>query len=158
MAWRLSKMPEYATMQCGRCGWRWTRLRETESVTFGWAMIAYWSIALLACLKLIALPAQAMYAGYGTALIDAWNWSFAPLDLVFAVLGLASLRLAAKGDPRWQATALASLALTFCAGLMAISFWALQGDFNPAWWLPNLALTAIGAGWGLALIRGHNTN
>jgi hypothetical protein len=33
-----------------------------------------------------------------------------------------------------------SLALTSCSGLMAISFWAIRGDFDLSWWLPNLFL------------------
>jgi len=31
---------------------------------------------------------------------------------------------------------------TLCAGLMAIAFWWLRRDFDPAWWLPNLYLVA----------------
>jgi hypothetical protein len=116
-------------------------------------MIAYWGVAALACLGLFALPQSAMYQGYGTPLVDAWNWSFAPLDLAFALAGLASLRLAARGDPRWQGLALVSFALTFCAGLMAISYWAIAGQFDPAWWLPNLALIVLGC-WGMARLIG----
>ena len=88
-----------------------------------------------------------MYDGYGLPVIDAWNWSFAPLDLGFAITGLASLRLAGKGDGRWAALAVISLALTFCAGLMAISFWAIRGEFNAGWWIPNLLLMAVAAYW-----------
>lgn len=33
-----------------------------------------------------------------------------------------------------------SLVLTQVAGLMAVGYWALLGEFDPAWFLPNLAL------------------
>lgn len=112
-----------------------------------WAMILYWSVMGLACLNVFSLPASAMYDGYGQPVIDAWNWSFAPLDLGFAIAGLASLKLASKGDNRWLALALISLALTFCAGLMAVSFWAIKGEFNAAWWIPNLLLMAAPLYW-----------
>ncbi len=110
-------------------------------------MLLYWSIATIACVGLLHLPREAMYAGYGTPLVDAWNWSFAPLDLAFAATGLLAVRLARRGDQRWRPLALVSLTLTFCAGLMAISYWALTGDFDPAWWLPNLALLAAALWW-----------
>eukprot|EP01035_Chromulina_nebulosa_P062655 gene62655-85681_t len=103
-------------------------------------MLLYWGMAALACCGILHLPVSAMYDGYGTPMIDAWNWSFAPLDLSFALTGLASLALARRGDGRWRPLALVSLALTFCAGLMALSFWALRGEFALTWWLPNLLL------------------
>lgn len=117
------------------------------------AMMIYWAIAALACANVVHLPGDVMYAGYGEPVIDAWNWSFAPLDLCFSALGLASLRLARRGDPRWLPLALVSLALTFCAGLMAVSFWALRSDFTLSWWLPNLALIAVAAWWTPVLFR-----
>jgi hypothetical protein len=30
--------------------------------------------------------------------------------------------------------------LTCCAGLLALSFWALRRDFDWTWWLPNAYL------------------
>lgn len=118
-------------------------------------MLVYWAIATIACLGLIHLPPEAMYAGYGEPLIDAWNWSFAPLDIAFSLLGLLSLALARRGDTRWRPVALLSLALAFCAGLMAVSFWALRGDFDWSWWLPNLALMAVPLWWVPRLIGSH---
>jgi len=112
-----------------------------------WGMILYWSVMILVCLRIFSLPAEAMYDGYGLPVIDAWNWSFAPLDLGFAIAGLACLKLAGKGDNRWMALALISLALTFCAGLMAISFWIFKGEFNAGWWIPNLLLMAAALYW-----------
>lgn len=35
---------------------------------------------------------------------------------------------------------LISLVLTSTAGLQAIAFWALRGDFALEWWAPNLFL------------------
>ncbi|WP_066651008.1 MULTISPECIES: DUF5360 family protein [Sphingomonas] len=117
-------------------------------------MLAYWAVATVACLGLVHLPPEVMYAGYGDPVIDAWNWSFAPLDLGFSLLGLASLALSRRGDARWRPLALLSLALAFCAGLMAISFWALRSDFNWSWWFPNLLLMAVPLVWLPRLIRG----
>jgi hypothetical protein len=111
------------------------------------AMLAYWASSGLVALGLVSLPRAFMYRGYGTALIDAWNWSFMPLDLMFAATGLASIRMAARGDVRWRGWASVSLTLTGCAGLMALSFWALTGDFAPSWWIPNLMLLAMPVFW-----------
>ncbi|MFM2410687.1 MAG: hypothetical protein RL481_1515 [Pseudomonadota bacterium] len=115
-------------------------------------MILYWAIAAIACLGLITLPKELMYAGYGSAMVDAWNWSFAPIDIAFSVMGLVAIWLAKKEDPRWQPVALLSLALTFCAGLMAISYWILIGYYDLSWWLPNLALMAAALWWTPKLV------
>ena len=110
-------------------------------------MIVYWSVITLNALALVALPKSFMYDGYGTPVIDAWNWSFAPLDILFAILGLLAIRAARKGDDRWKILAVSSLSLTFCAGLMAIGFWAIQGEYNLSWWVPNLLLMILPAFW-----------
>lgn len=107
------------------------------------AMLLYWGVAVLAVLGVVALPRATMYAGYGTPVIDAWNWSFAPVDVAFAVMGLLAVRAARRDNPRWRGLALVSLTLTGCAGAMAIAFWALRGEFDPAWWVPNLVLVAV---------------
>ena len=70
----------------------------------------------------------------------AWNWSFAPLDLLASACGLWALRLARRQDARTYTVLIVALALTFWAGLQAISFWAIRGDFELGWWLPNLFL------------------
>ncbi|OYY91036.1 MAG: hypothetical protein B7Y45_04925 [Sphingomonas sp. 28-66-16] len=119
------------------------------------SMLLYWGIAALGCFGLLHLPKEAMYAGYGTPHVDAWNWSFAPIDLAFALTGLLAVRMARQGDPRWRPYALISLALTFCAGLMAVSYWALTSDFDPAWWGPNLALVGAALWWTPRLIGSH---
>ena len=97
-------------------------------------MIAYWAFSVAACAGLVRPAPDLMYEGYGTASVDAWNWSFAPLDLAFAVTGLLAVRTAARGDDRWRTLAIISLVLTMCAGGMAVSYWALLGSFQPSWW------------------------
>jgi hypothetical protein len=97
--------------------------------------LLYWSAAALG-----VFPTEWLYKDYDSPIIISWNWSFAPIDLAASVIGLYSLALAKSGKAHWRAYALVSASLTFCAGLMAISFWTLQRDFNPSWWLPNLYL------------------
>lgn len=97
--------------------------------------ILYWSVVAFGL-----VPAGYMFAGYQDPVVVAWNWSFLPLDLLVSASGLTGVWLHAKGDVRWRGVVLVSLVLTFCAGLQAISFWAIQGQFDLAWWLPNLFL------------------
>lgn len=118
-----------------------------------WSMIGYWTAISLGALAVITLPETLMYDGYGTPIIDAWNWSFAPLDILFAILGLAAVRLAQRGDQRWPILAISSLSLTFCAGLMAVAFWALRGEFNLSWWIPNLLLMVFALLWLIKIFR-----
>ena len=46
-----------------------------------------------------------------------------------------------------------ALVLTCCAGLQAISFWAIRGDFKLGWWLPNLFLMLYPLWFLPALLR-----
>ena len=116
-----------------------------------WSMLIYWAVIALAVMDVFSLPGSLMYDGYGTAIIDAWSWSFAPLDVLFAIFGLTAVYLEKSGDRRWQIWAIASLSLTFCAGLMAVGFWSIRGEFNPSWWLPNLLLMILPVFWFLRL-------
>ena len=50
----------------------------------------------------------------------------------------------------WRPLALISLILTMVAGGMAVGYWTLLGEFDPAWYLPNLALLL----WPLAFLPG----
>ena len=129
-------------------------LRTTLRVVDG-AMILYWAVSAMGVLGVIGLPKSMMYAGYGTPVIDAWNWSFAPLDLIFSGLGFVGIALCRRGDARWNSVVLVSLALTFCAGLMAVAFWAIRGEYDPGWWAPNLALMAV-AVWGMVKLVVRN--
>lgn len=97
--------------------------------------LAYW---LVTGLRL--LPAAWLYAHHDDPVMVAWNFSFLPLDLVVSATGLAAVALAARADARWSRLALVSLAFTSASGLNAIAFWALRGDFELGWWLPNLVL------------------
>lgn len=80
----------------------------------------------------------------------AWNWSFFPLDIAFSIIGLAAVRASRRNRPIWRPLALISLILTMVAGGMAVSYWALLGEFDPAWFLPNLALLL----WPLIFLPG----
>ena len=115
-------------------------------------MLLYWAITALAALGIVALPPAALYKGYHQPLLVAWNWSFMPLDVAFALTGLAAVH-AARAGREWRGLATVSLTLTMCAGGMAIGFWALSGDFDPAWWLPNLLLLLGPLVWLPGLVR-----
>jgi Family of unknown function (DUF5360) len=116
-------------------------------------MLLYWAFASVACIGWLTLPKELMYDGYGTTVIDAWNWSFAPLDVMFSLTGLGSVWLAQKGDDRWRPLAIISLTLMFCAGLMAISFWALTAYFEPSWWTANILLMTVACWWLPKLVK-----
>jgi hypothetical protein len=72
--------------------------------------------------------------------VEAWNWSFFPLDMAFSITGLAAVRFAGSGNALWRPLALVSLVLTMVAGGMAVGYWSLLGEFDPAWFLPNFLL------------------
>ena len=103
--------------------------------------LAYWAITLLKAIGAVDIPPEYLYSHYEDPAIVAWNWSFFPLDLVFSVCGLMALRRYRRGHPSWMMYAAVSLCLTFCAGLMAISFWTIRGEFDPSWWIPNFIIT-----------------
>jgi hypothetical protein len=116
-----------------------TPLRRLMLVT-DISLLAYWSLTALAAAGVIGLPSDWLFSDYHNPIVVAWNWSFLPLDVILSVAGLTSVRLAVRKDARWQHYALISLSLTFCAGLMAISFWTIRGEFDPVWWGFNLYL------------------
>lgn len=98
--------------------------------------LVYWAATLLAL-----VPAEYAYKDYDNPVLSDWNYSFVMLDVLASATGLTALRLGrcgAVGGAR--PLMLVSLALTSTAGLQAVAFWALRGDFSPAWWLPNLFL------------------
>lgn len=104
--------------------------------------LVYWSAALLGL-----IPAEYAYKDYDDPVMSDWNYSFLPLDVAASATGLASLHLCrrARRDGRphriaWRPLMLVSLTLTSTAGLQAVVFWALRGDWSPTWWIPNLAL------------------
>ena len=103
-------------------------------------MLLYWVITAAMALSLLNIPGEWLFKDYHDPRVVAWNWSFFPLDILFSLSGLASLRMERKGDPNWKLMATISLTLTVCAGLMAISYWLIVQDFDPTWWIPNLFL------------------
>jgi len=96
--------------------------------------LAYWLVTAMS-----AVPLEWLFKDYDDPILQAWNWSFLPLDLATSATGLNTLRLA-RQDREWRTWATVSLVLTTCAGLQAIAFWTLRSDFDPLWWAPNLFL------------------
>jgi len=113
------------------------------------AFLLYWSVAALSQLGLVYLPPEWMYANYDQPDVIAWNWSFLPMDLAFSFFGLKAVAASRRGDPMWRSSAIVSLTLTMAAGGMAVSYWALLKEFNPTWFLSNLALVV----WPLFFMR-----
>ena len=109
--------------------------------------IAYWAITLAG-----VISDEHLFKDYDNPILSAWNRSFLPLDLAISATGLTALRRAKQGQS-WSNLALVSLVLTSCSGLMALSFWALCADFDPAWWLPNLFLLLYPLWFLPALLR-----
>ena len=107
-------------------------------------MLAYWALAILALLELIIIPPDLMYSDHRNPMIVNWNWSFLPIDVLFAVAGLTG-RFAPIEVSKRRTLSVVSLSLMFCAGLMAISFWTMQGSFDMFWWGVNLWLMALSA-------------
>ena len=97
--------------------------------------ILYWLITLFQL-----IPGEYLFKDYNNPLMFAWNWSFFPLDLLISFTGLFSIYAEKKGNLIWRKMAIVSLVLTFTSGLQAISFWAIQKDFDLNWWIPNLYL------------------
>ncbi|PXX60243.1 hypothetical protein DFR70_11083 [Nocardia tenerifensis] len=93
--------------------------------------LLYWAIAFA---RLI--PPEFAYKDYTNPILSDWNFSFVALDLAASATGLASLCRTSGG----RTLMTVSLTLTSTAGLQAIAFWALRGDFSLTWWLPNLFL------------------
>lgn len=105
-------------------------------------MIAYWAFASLVAVSIIQVNPELMYSDYSNPVIASWNWSFLPIDILFAVLGLIA-RFAPISPHNKTVLAVCSLSLMFCAGLMAISFWVIQSWFDPFWWGINLWLILL---------------
>ena len=112
-----------------------SRLLRWNLIITDIGFIVYWSISTLGI-----LPAAWLYKDHDNPIMTAWNASFAPMDLMASVLGLSGLIAYRRQRPSWRPLILASSSLTFCAGLTAVSFWALRRDFELSWWLPNLYL------------------
>ena len=118
------------------------------------AFLLYWTLSGLAQGGVIHVPPAWMYAHFDQPQVVAWNWSFLPVDLAFSLTGLSAVSAARRGDPVWRPLALLSLAFTMVAGGMAVAYWMIQGDFEPLWFLPNLALVV----WPLIVLPGLVTD
>jgi len=108
------------------------RVTRRVKATMLWTdlgFLAYW----------VATAAGLLSVGGGQVMKD-WNWSFLGLDLIAITTGLASLVLSRRGHLAGRGLMLVSLSLTAAAGLMALNFWAIRGEFDLAWWTPNLWL------------------
>lgn len=94
--------------------------------------LVYWTL-IVANL----LPPEVMLAGYELPEVQAWNWSFLPLDLLASLTGIVG-----QTTKRLNSTVMLtiSLVLTSCAGGMAIAYWAFLRDVEVVWWAPNLVL------------------
>ncbi|WP_019204505.1 DUF5360 family protein [Tsukamurella sp. 1534] len=114
------------------------RTAKTLLVVVDVALVAYW-VAVIADL----LPEAQRFRDYSNPVVQAWNWSFLPLDLLAVACGLAGVRMATTGSRVGRSVLTVGLTLTFCAGFMAVSFWAFYGDFDAAWWAPNIALMVV---------------
>ena len=94
--------------------------------------IVYWSLIIFR-----VLPPEMMFEGYEKPEVQAWNWSFFPLDILAAatgILGQTTKHLDSK------AFLVISLTLTSIAGGMALAYWVVLGYFDILWWVPNLVL------------------
>lgn len=97
--------------------------------------LGYWAVTALHM-----LPVAWLFKDYHDPVLQDWNWSFLPLDLFVSLSGLGAVTLSRRADPRAASLALMSLTMTSVSGLMALAFWVLRRDFDPAWWGPNLFL------------------
>jgi hypothetical protein len=102
--------------------------------------LVYWTAMLLDLAGLVSLPPSVMYKDYDDPRVIAWNWSFFPIDVLFSVTGIAAVHFSRRGNLMWRPLAILSLCLTFVAGFMAVAYWSLLAEFDPAWFLPNLGL------------------
>ncbi|CAM3237532.1 DUF5360 family protein [Tsukamurella hominis] len=102
------------------------------------ALTAYWAAIIAG-----AIPEQWRFRDYTNPVVQAWNWSFLPLDALAVGFGTAGLRLVRTRPETGRIVLTIGCALTFCAGLMAISFWAFAGDVDLAWWGPNIGLMVV---------------
>ncbi|GGF66964.1 hypothetical protein GCM10010912_09920 [Paenibacillus albidus] len=108
---------------------------KTFMVVTDVGFLIYW---LITWLHLV--PKEYLYKNYDNELMVAWNVSFVPLDLLISCTGLLSMYFFRRNKGLWQPLCIISLTLTFCSGLQAIAFWAIQMDLDWFWWIPNLFL------------------
>lgn len=103
-------------------------------------LLLYWGAVLLGL-----IPEEMRFKDYDNPVVQAWNWSFFPLDISAAVTVFLGAHLTRRGSRVGDLVLTVGLMLTFCAGFMAISFWSFYCDFDPLWWGPNVLLMLIPA-------------
>lgn len=118
-------------------------MRKLATTITELAMLLYWGLAGALALNMLSIDPALMYSDYQNPLVVAWNWSFFPVDIAFAVIGLTARNGSLSATLRFKLDATASV-LMVCAGLMAVSFWTITGDFSPTWWAMNLWLMGLG--------------
>lgn len=106
-------------------------------------LLSYWFMSILQMLGVFERPASMMFADFNNLRVVAWNWSFFPVAMLISVTGLMAFYMSHRNDMRWRSVAIVSLSSTICAGTMACCYWAILGEFDPSWFLPNLALAIV---------------
>lgn len=106
-------------------------------------MLAYWILATALVWNLVSIDPSLMYSNYQNPLVVAWNWSFFPIDVAFAVMGLTARFGSITGLLKFKLETIAAV-LMLCAGLMAISYWTITGEFSLTWWGVNIWLIIVG--------------
>jgi hypothetical protein len=109
-----------------------TRLQKVIVWAIDIGFIIYWCLIIFR-----VLPSEMMFAGYEKREVQAWNWSFFPLDILAAVTGMVG-----QTTKRLNASVflIISLVLTFVAGGMALAYWVVLGFYDILWWAPNFVL------------------
>lgn len=102
------------------------------------SFVIYWIVVAIDI-----VPEQYMFRDYKSDVMQSWNWSFLPLDLLISFTGILAAVLWRQNRASWIVFITISLSLMFCAGLQAIAFWVLVGDFDPTWWGMNLVLMIV---------------
>jgi len=83
-------------------------------------LLVYWAMSALVAMRLLNIPSDWLFGHHDDPAVQAWNWSFLPLDVVLSVAGLMSVRLAARNAATWRTLATLSLALTVAAAAVVI--------------------------------------
>lgn len=115
---------------------------KTNLIITDIGFILYWSVTAFHL-----FPPKLLFNNYNDPQLVAWNWSFMPMDIIASILGLCALFFSKQKELAKHLTIM-SMSITFCAGLMAISFWFIVSDFELMWWAPNLYLLL----WPLILL------
>lgn len=116
-------------------------MRKTVLVVTDVGLVIYWT-----------LTATGLISVGGGAMLSAWNWSFLPLDVLAAATGLVWSVLP-KNHPFAGVLFGIALGLTHAAGLVALSFFALWGEWDASWWIVNLWLALVPIGLAISALR-----